>query len=210
MDTNLWYNANGNRHDAGHQHGRPVLQRDQRHRAHLQGRPPLGCHARTRRLSTDYDYSKGRSDRASRSRRAAQAGGDLLFPTTTSTNFPHGSVPELPAGLQRHDDLEDPVQLPPDKNVTFSLLYWHQKFDQADWAYDGLAPYMLPGSACTRQRPARWRTSTRCSIRAPTGRCSSTPACRTTRATSSGCRSPIGSSGNQGRGTRDWGRGTGN
>jgi hypothetical protein len=99
-------------------------------------------------LSTDYNYSKGRSDSGFAIVPGGQAGGDLLYPTSASTNFPVGG-PYLnyPEVFNATTIWKTQFNYHLDKHLTFGLLYWYQKFDHADWAYDGLAPYMLPGSA---------------------------------------------------------------
>ncbi len=105
-------------------------------------------------VSTDYDYSKGRSDSAFTIAAGGVAGGDMLYPTTASVNFSVGG-PYLnyPQVYNATTIWKTRFNYHLDKNVTFTLMYWYQKFDHADWAYDTLGLYMLPGSALYATTP---------------------------------------------------------
>ena len=109
-------------------------------------------------LRSEYSYSKGRSDSGfyfgPTHTAGGQAGGDLLFPTTTTTvNFPQLAYPTYPQVFNATTIWKTWVNYHVEKNVTVSFLYWHQKFDQADYAYDLLGNYMLQGSALYASTP---------------------------------------------------------
>jgi Putative outer membrane beta-barrel porin, MtrB/PioB len=155
MNTNLWYSANGTI-------AKPVATNttDQYYNT-------IGDIVHTYRagfrwdalpgradVTTDYNYSKGRSDSGFTITPGGVAGGDMLYPTSASTNFPVGG-PYLnyPEVFNATTIWKTQFNFHVDKNLTFSLLYWFQKFDHADWAYDGIAPYMLPGAALYATTP---------------------------------------------------------
>ena len=100
-------------------------------------------------VSTDIDYSKGTSDSGfTWTAGGTNLGGDLFFPTNTTTvNFPAIQYPSLPQVFNEMTIWKTYFNYHIQKNVTFTVLYWYQKFNQADFAYDGLAPYMAPGSS---------------------------------------------------------------
>jgi hypothetical protein len=156
MDTNLWYGANGtianpvatntidqyfNKTDDKVDTYKVGFRWDL-----LPGRADL---------STDYDYSKGRSDSAFTINPGGVLGGDMYYPTNTTTvNFPAGG-PYLnyPQVFNATTIWKTRFNYHLDKNLTLSLMYWRQVFDHADWAYDTLGLYMLPGSALYATTP---------------------------------------------------------
>jgi len=108
-------------------------------------------------FGSDYDYSKGTSDSGFTVTPGGVAGGDIQFPTaTTSPSVFFGPLtPYLnyPQVFNATTIWKTWFNYHLDKNVTLGLLFWHQKFDQADWAYDQLSPYMLGGSALYASTP---------------------------------------------------------
>jgi hypothetical protein len=105
-------------------------------------------------VGSDYDYSKGRSDSGFTVNPGGQAAGDLLFPTNTTTvNFTQFQYLNYPQVFNATAIWKTWFNYHVRGNVTLSVLYWRQKFDQADWAYDGLAPYMLPGASLYATTP---------------------------------------------------------
>ena len=98
-------------------------------------------------IRSDYSYSKGRSDSGFTVVPGGQAGGDMYFPTTTTTvNFAQGQYLNMPQVFNATTIWKTSFNYHVEKNLVVSLLYWYQKFDQADYAYDLLAPYMQAGS----------------------------------------------------------------
>jgi MtrB/PioB family decaheme-associated outer membrane protein len=105
-------------------------------------------------VGSDYDYSKGRSDSGFTITPGGVAGGDLLFPTNTTTvNFAQFQYLNYPQVFNATGIWKTWFNYHVRENVTLGVLYWRQKFDQADWAYDGLAPYMLPGASLYATTP---------------------------------------------------------
>ena len=97
-------------------------------------------------FGTSYDYSKGTSDSHFLVNPGGSVNGDLLFPSNATTvNFPQFQYLDMPQVYNTMATWKTWFNYHVDKNVTFQLMYWHQKFDQADYAYDLLSPYMLPG-----------------------------------------------------------------
>ena len=149
MDTNLWYAANGTvaapvATNTTDQYWNKIDDKVDTYKVGFRwtlvpSRMDVG---------SDYDYSKGRSDSGFTVAAGGVAGGDMLFPTNTTTvNFVQGQYLNYPQVYNATTIWKTWFNYHVDKNVTLSLMYWHQKFDQADWAYDNLGLYMLPGSA---------------------------------------------------------------
>jgi hypothetical protein len=155
MDSNLWYGANGNTvtpvaTNTADQYFNNIVDRVDTYTAGLR----WNLVPKRLDIGSDYDYSKGRSDSAFTIVPGGQAGGDMLFPTSASTNFPvMGPYLNYPQVFNATTIWKTWVNVHVQKNVTLSLLYWRQKFDQADWAYDGLSPYMLPGASLYATTP---------------------------------------------------------
>ena len=148
QDNNFWYGANGTIAAPAatnfiDQYWAPMNDRVDSYK--------LGLHIKLTPKSdigTDYDYSKGTSDVNFLVNPGGQAGGDMLFPTNTTTvNFTQMQYLSMPQVYNATTNWKTYYNYHLDKNITLSLMYWRQKFDQADYAYDGLAPYMLAGSA---------------------------------------------------------------
>ena len=104
-------------------------------------------------IGSDYDYSRGRSDSGFTVAPGGVLGGDLTYPTTTTVNFPAIQALNYPQVFNKTTIWKTWFDFHVDKNVTLTLMYWKQRFDQADWAYDGLSPYMLPGSSLYATTP---------------------------------------------------------
>jgi len=154
QDNNFWYGANGNASAPAasnyiDQYWAPINDKIDTYR--------VGLHFTVTpksELGTDYDYSKGKSDVNFLVNPGGQAGGDLLFPTNTTTvNFTQMQYLSMPQVYNATTIWKTYYHYHLDKNITLSLLYWRQKFDQADYAYDGIAPYMLNGSALYATTP---------------------------------------------------------
>jgi MtrB/PioB family decaheme-associated outer membrane protein len=155
MDTNLWYAANGNgttpATNTVDQYWNAIDDRVNTYKVGLRwdvvpNRVDVG---------SDYDYSKGRSDSGFTIAAGGVAGGDLNYPTNTTTvNFPMGG-PYLnyPQVFNATTIWKTWLNYHLNKNVTVSFLYWHQKFEQADWAYDNLFLYMQSGSTLYASTP---------------------------------------------------------
>ncbi len=78
----------------------------------------------------------------------------MLFPTNTTTvNFPQMQYLNLPQVFNATTTWKTWLSYHVDRNVTVSVMYWLQKFDQADWAYDMVGNYMLTGSALYASTP---------------------------------------------------------
>lgn len=148
MDTNLWYGANGSpvtpANTTVDQYWNKIDDKVDTYNVGFRwtlvpSRMDVG---------SDYDYAKGRSDSGFTINAGGQAGGDMFFPTNTTTvNFTQMQYLTYPQVYNATTIWKTWFNYHVDKNVTLSLMYWHQKFDQADWAYDNLGLYMLPGSA---------------------------------------------------------------
>jgi MtrB/PioB family decaheme-associated outer membrane protein len=105
-------------------------------------------------VGSDYDYSKGRSDSAFTVTPGGQAGGDMLFPTNTTTvNFTQYQYLTYPQVFNATTIWKTWFDYHLTKDVTLGFLYWRQKFDQADWAYDNLYLYLQPGSTLYASTP---------------------------------------------------------
>ncbi len=105
-------------------------------------------------VGSDYSYSKGRSDSGFTTVPGGVAGGDLLFPTNTTTvNFTQAQYLNYPQVFSATTIWKTWFNYHVDGNITVGLMYWHQKFDQADWATDNLSLYMMPGSALYAATP---------------------------------------------------------
>ncbi len=155
MDTNLWYAANGTiaapvATNTADQYWNKI---DDKVDTYKVGFRWTLVHSKAD-VGSDYDYSKGRSDSGFTVAAGGVAGGDMLFPTNTTTvNFAQFQYLNYPQVFNATTIWKTWFNYHVDKNVTLSLMYWHQKFDQADWAYDGIAPYMLAGSALYATTP---------------------------------------------------------
>jgi hypothetical protein len=105
-------------------------------------------------LGSDYDYSKGRSNSAFTITPGGVAGGDMLFPTNTTTvNFTQLQYLNYPEVFNATSIWKTWVAYHLKKDVTLSFLYWRQTFDQADWAYDKLGLYLQAGSTLYASTP---------------------------------------------------------
>lgn len=105
-------------------------------------------------VGTNFSFSKGTSNSDYRVNPGGQAGGDMFFPTNTTTvNFAQFQYLSMPQVFNKTTIWKTWINFHVDKNVTLSLLYWKQKFDQADYAYDMLAPYMQAGSTLYATTP---------------------------------------------------------
>jgi len=155
MDTNLWYGANGTvaapvATNTADQYFNKIADKVDTYNVGVR----LTLIASRLEFGSDYDYAKGRSDSGFTVNPGGVAGGDMLFPTNTTTvNFTQMQYLNYPQVFNATTIWKTWFDYHVDKNVTLSLMYWHQKFDQADWAYDGIAPYMLPGSALYATTP---------------------------------------------------------
>jgi MtrB/PioB family decaheme-associated outer membrane protein len=156
MDTNFWYSANGTvtnpvATNTSDQYWNSINDKVDTFTAGFRwslspGKVDLG---------SDFSSSKGRSDSGFRIvPGGAQAGGDMLFPTNTTTvNFTQMQYLNYPQVFNKSTMWKTWLSYHVDKNVTLSVMYWMQKFDQADWAYDGIGVYMLTGSALYASTP---------------------------------------------------------
>ncbi len=155
LNTNFWYGANGTitnpvATNTVDQYWNTINDKVDTLRAGFRwtlvpGRADIG---------SDYDYSKGRSDSGFTVNPGGQAGGDLLFPSNTTTvNFAQFQYLNYPQVFNATTTWKTWLNYHVDKNVTVSVMYWKQKFDQADWAYDALAPYMQTGATLYASAP---------------------------------------------------------
>lgn len=154
MTTNMWYNANGDlttpATNTADQYRNYIGDIVHTYKAGLRWDAVPG----RADVTTDVDYSKGRSASSFAIASGGAAGGDLLFPTSASTNFPvMGPYLDYPLVWNATTIWKTQFNYHLDTHLTFSALYWYQRFSQADWAYDGLAPYMLNGSALYATTP---------------------------------------------------------
>jgi hypothetical protein len=155
MDTNLWYSPNGN----GTTPATNTVDQYFNTISDKVNTVSAGFRATLRPEKVDIgsslNYSKGRSNSGFTIVPGGQAGGDLLFPTNTTTvNFPQmGPYLNSPEVFNALTIWKTWFDYHVDRHFTLSVLYWYQKFDQADWAYDMLAPYRLPGSALYASTP---------------------------------------------------------
>jgi MtrB/PioB family decaheme-associated outer membrane protein len=155
MDSNLWYGANGTvsnpiATNTTDKYGNAIDDKVDTVDAGVR----LDIIPGRFDIRSDYSYSKGRSDSGFTIVPGGQAGGDMYFPTNTTTvNFTQGQYLSMPQVFNATTIWKTSFNYHVEKNLTVSLLYWHQKFDQADYAYDMLAPYMLAGSALYATTP---------------------------------------------------------
>jgi hypothetical protein len=154
MDSNLWYAANGTvaapvATNTSDKYFNTINDKVNTYRAGFR----LTLVPAKAELGSDYDYSKGRSDSSFTVNPGGVAGGDMLFPTAAAVNFPVMQYLNYPEVFNATTIWKTWLNYHVDKRVMFTLMYWNQKFEQADWAYDGLAPYMLTGSSLYATTP---------------------------------------------------------
>jgi MtrB/PioB family decaheme-associated outer membrane protein len=155
MDSNLWYGANGTvanpvATNTADQYFNAIDDKVDTYRVGVR----FEIVPKTFDVSSDYDYSKGRSDQGFTITPGGVAGGDMLFPTNTTTvNFPQGQYLNYPQVFNATTIWKTWFNYHLNEKVTFSFLFWKQKFDAANWATDNLGLYMLPGSALYASTP---------------------------------------------------------
>lgn len=100
-------------------------------------------------ITSDYDYSKGRSNSSFVFAAGGVLGGDLYYPTNTTTlNFPPvGPYTAYPEVFNATTIWKTRLNYHVNTHITVGLLWWMQKYDHADYALDNLDLYMLPGSS---------------------------------------------------------------
>jgi MtrB/PioB family decaheme-associated outer membrane protein len=155
LDSNFWYGANGTvsnpvATNVVDQYFNNIVDKVDTYRAGFRW-SVIPKHVD---VGSDYDYSKGRSDSGFTITPGGVAGGDLLFPTNTTTvNFTQFQYLNYPQVFNATTIWKTWFNYHVREDVTLGVSYWRQKFDQADWAYDGLAPYMLPGASLYATTP---------------------------------------------------------
>lgn len=100
-------------------------------------------------LTSDYDYSKGRSNSTFNIAAGGVLGGDINFPTNTTTvNFPSvGPYTAYPEANNTTTIWKTMLDLHVSAHFTVGVMWWMQKYDHADYALDNLGLYMQPGSS---------------------------------------------------------------
>ena len=155
MDTNLWYGANGTITNpvATNVVDQYFNKIDEKVDTFTAGFRWNAVPSKVD-IGSDFDYAKGRSDSGFTVNPGGQAGGDMLFPTNTTTvNFAQGQYLNYPQVFNSTTVWKTWLSYHVDKNVTVSFMYWMQKFNQADWAYDTLGLYMQTGSSLYATTP---------------------------------------------------------
>ncbi len=100
-------------------------------------------------LTSDFDYSKGRSNSTFDIAAGGVLGGDINYPTNTTTvNFPSvGPYTAYPEVNNATTIWKTRLSYRVNAQIEVSLLWWMQKYDAANYALDNLGLYMQPGSA---------------------------------------------------------------
>jgi MtrB/PioB family decaheme-associated outer membrane protein len=100
-------------------------------------------------FASDFDYSKGRSNSSFFVVAGGVLGGDINFPTNTTTvNFPSvGPYTGYPEVNNATTIWKTRLSYRVSTNITLGFLWWMQKYDSANYALDNLGLYMQPGSS---------------------------------------------------------------
>ncbi len=100
-------------------------------------------------ITSDYDYSKGRSNSSFVLAAGGVLGGDIYYPTNTTTlNFPPvGPYTGYPEVFNATTIWKTRLSYQVTTHITVGLLWWMQKYDHADYALDNLDLYTMPGTS---------------------------------------------------------------
>ena len=106
-------------------------------------------------FSSDFDYSKGRSNSTFFVVAGGVLGGDINYPTNTTTvNFPSvGPYTAYPEVYNATTIWKTSLSYRVNTHITLGLLWWLQRYESADYALDNLGLYMQPGSSLYARNP---------------------------------------------------------